>query len=73
MRFLRAVRGGELMSAERTEQFLTPQVLHHRAEEGDVWYGFGLEFTLGQNGSVRNYYKDGRNAGVGGIARHYPA
>lgn len=35
-RFLRAVRGGELLSAERTEQFLTPQVLHHRAEDGDV-------------------------------------
>ncbi|GAA1033345.1 MULTISPECIES: serine hydrolase domain-containing protein [Amycolatopsis] len=73
VRFLRAVRGGELLSAERTEQFLAPQVLHHRAEDGDVWYGFGLEFTLGRNGSVRNYYKDGGNAGVGGIARHYPA
>ncbi|MET9265373.1 serine hydrolase domain-containing protein [Amycolatopsis sp. NPDC004079] len=73
VRFLRAVRGGELMSAERTEQFLTPRVLHHRAGDGDVWYGFGLEFTLRQNGSVRNYYKEGGNAGVGGIARHYPA
>ena len=44
--FLRAVRGGELLSAERTEQFLTPQVLHHEDEAGDIWYGFGLEFTL---------------------------
>ncbi|WP_409463999.1 serine hydrolase domain-containing protein [Amycolatopsis sp. GA6-003] len=69
VRFLRAVRAGELLSAERTEQFLTPQVRHH----GDVWFGFGLEFTLGPDGSVRNYYKDGGNAGAGGIARHYPA
>jgi CubicO group peptidase (beta-lactamase class C family) len=29
VRFLRAVRSGEPLSAERTEQFLTPQVLHH--------------------------------------------
>lgn len=72
VRFLRAVRGGELLSAERTGQFLTPQVLHHRAEDGDVWFGFGLEFTMRPDGSVRNYYKDGGNAGAGGIARHYP-
>ncbi|MGW7536030.1 serine hydrolase domain-containing protein [Amycolatopsis sp. NPDC054798] len=73
VRFLRAVRGGELLSAERTEQLLTPQVLHHRAEDGDVWFGFGLEFTMRPDGSVRNYSKDGGNAGAGGIARHYPA
>ncbi|WP_406635033.1 serine hydrolase domain-containing protein [Amycolatopsis sp. WGS_07] len=68
VRFLRAVRAGELMSTERTELFLTPQVHHH----GEVWFGFGLEFTLRPDGSVLNYYKDGGNAGVGGIARHYP-
>ncbi|MGH3392797.1 MAG: serine hydrolase domain-containing protein [Actinomadura sp.] len=72
IRFLRAVRSGELLSRERTAQFLTPQVPHRRHGDGDVWYGFGLEFTLGRDGSVWNHYKDGGNAGACGIARHYP-
>jgi CubicO group peptidase (beta-lactamase class C family) len=73
VRFLRAVRAGELLSAERTEQFLTPQVRHHQRNDGEVWYGFGLEFIVGRDGSIRNYYKDGLNAGARGIVRHYPA
>ncbi|MFD9892394.1 serine hydrolase domain-containing protein [Amycolatopsis sp. NPDC059027] len=73
VRFLRAVRGGELLSAERTAQFLTPQVRHDENPDGDVWYGFGLEFTLDADGSVWNYYKDGGNTGACSLARHYPA
>jgi CubicO group peptidase (beta-lactamase class C family) len=73
VRFLRAVRAGELLSAERTEQFLTPQVLHHKHDDGDVWHGLGLEFTLDRDGSVWNYYKDGGNTGACGIVRYYPA
>jgi hypothetical protein len=38
-----------------------------------VWYGFGLEFVMDNNGAVRNYYKDGANAGASGIVRYYPA
>jgi CubicO group peptidase (beta-lactamase class C family) len=68
VRFLRAVRGGELLSAQRTAQFLTPQVRH----DEDIWYGFGLEFTRGADGAIRNYYKDGGNVGVSGIVRYYP-
>jgi CubicO group peptidase (beta-lactamase class C family) len=73
VRFLRAVRAGELLSTERTEQFLTPQVLHHKHDDGDVWYGFGLAFTLDRDGSVWNYHKDGGNTGACGIACYYPA
>jgi hypothetical protein len=80
VRFLRAARTGELLSAEGTEQFLTPQVLHHKPQvlhhkqgDGDVWYGFGLAFILDRDGSVRNYYKDGGSTGACGIVRHYPA
>ncbi|GAA4547131.1 serine hydrolase domain-containing protein [Amycolatopsis samaneae] len=73
VRFLRAVRGGELLSAESTSRFLTPQVPHHESADGDVWYGFGLEFTLGADGEVRNHYKDGGNTGACALARHYPA
>lgn len=37
-----------------------------------VWYGFGLEFVRDREGTVRNYYKDGLNAGASGILRYYP-
>jgi hypothetical protein len=70
--FARALRVGRLLSAERTEQFLTPQVLHHQRDDGAVWYGFGLEFVTDRDGAVRNYYKDGANAGASGIVRYYP-
>lgn len=73
MTFAQAVRAGRLLSTERTEQFLTPQVLHHRRDDGAVWYGYGLEFVLDSDGSVRNYYKDGVNAGASGMLRYYPA
>ncbi|AUI63578.1 serine hydrolase [Amycolatopsis sp. BJA-103] len=66
--FLRAIREERLLSPERTKEFLTPQVLHSKG----VWYGFGLEFVLEQDGSVWNCYKDGGNAGVCSLARHYP-
>ena len=68
MNFLNAVRGGQLLSKEYTDEFFTPQV----AYDDDVKYGFGLEFDLNENGSVRSYYKDGVNAGASGILRHYP-
>jgi CubicO group peptidase (beta-lactamase class C family) len=41
--FAQGVRAGRLLSAERIEQFLTPQALHHRGDNWAVWYGFGLE------------------------------
>jgi CubicO group peptidase (beta-lactamase class C family) len=71
--FAQGVRAGRLLSAERIEQFLTPQALHHRGDDWAVWYGFGLEFVTDRDGTVRNYCKDGVNAGAGGIVRYYPA
>jgi CubicO group peptidase (beta-lactamase class C family) len=71
--FAQAVRAGQLFSAELTEQFLTPQVLHHERDDWAVWYGFGLEFVTDRDGAVRNTYKDGANAGASGIVRYYPA
>lgn len=65
--FLRAVRGGELLDREFTDEFLSPQVEHDEA----TWYGFGLEFDMNENGTVRSYYKDGINPGASGIVRHY--
>jgi CubicO group peptidase (beta-lactamase class C family) len=67
VRFIEAVRGGELLDAEYTEEFLVPQVEHDEA----TWYGFGLEFDMNEDGTVRSYYKEGINAGASGILRHY--
>lgn len=67
VKFLDALRNGVLLNAEMTEEFFSPQVEHDEATS----YGFGLEFDLDEDGSVRSYYKDGVNAGAGGILRHY--
>ncbi len=67
IRFQQAVRNGELLNPEWTEEFFIPQV-----QVDDVtMYGFGLEFDLEEDGSVRSYHKDGVNAGASGILRYY--
>ena len=71
--FGQALRAGRLLSPERTELFLTPQALHHKRNDYEVWYGFGLVFVIGPGGFVRQYYKEGINAGASAILRHYPA
>ena len=38
----------------------------------EVHYGFGVEFELRADGSVRSAYKDGINTGSSAILRHYP-
>lgn len=67
VRFLQAVRNGELLDAEYTEEFFVPQVEH----DEETMYGFGLEFDMNEDGSVRSYYKDGVTVGASGIVRHY--
>ena len=67
VRFIQTVRGGGLLNAEFTEEFFVPQVEHDEA----TWYGFGLEFDMEEDGTVRSYYKDGVNTGTTGIVRHY--
>lgn len=67
LRFVDAVRGGELLDREFTEEFFLPQVEH----DEETWYGFGLEFDVNEDGSVRSWYKDGINPGASGILRHY--
>jgi CubicO group peptidase (beta-lactamase class C family) len=67
LRFLEALRAGDLLNPEWTEEFFVPQVEH----DPGTWYGFGLEFDLDEDGSVRSYYKEGVNVGASGIVRHY--
>ncbi len=70
--FLRSLKAGKFLSPELTKAFLTPQVKYR---ESDVWktmYGMGLMFYLDKNDHVVCYQKDGINAGVSGIIRHFP-
>jgi CubicO group peptidase (beta-lactamase class C family) len=70
VRFLQAVRRGDLLSPELTAAFLAPQALHHTTDEYEVRYGFGLEFIV-VDGRIQRYYNDGVNTGVSAIAQHY--
>lgn len=71
-RFLRAVKAGELLSPGLTEAFFMPQLHHHAMESGISKYGYGLEFVVDQVDQVIYCQKDGINAGVSGIIRHFP-
>jgi CubicO group peptidase (beta-lactamase class C family) len=71
-RFLWAVIAGELLSPELTEAFQTPKV-HYR--EMDGWtkmYGYGLWFYVDKAAKVVCCQKEGINAGVSGLIRHFP-
>ena len=61
VRFIEATRAGELLPADLTRLFFTPQVRHDEQTE----YGFGLAFR------GRDWWKRGSNAGVSGIVKHY--
>ncbi|MGV8886181.1 MAG: serine hydrolase domain-containing protein [Microbacteriaceae bacterium] len=67
LRFFDALRDGTLLNAENTDEFFSPQVEH----DDETMYGFGLEFDMNEDGTVRSYYKDGINTGASGIVRHY--
>jgi CubicO group peptidase (beta-lactamase class C family) len=70
--FLRALKAGKLLSAELTRDFITPKVIHHETEQCVVKYGYGLEFYQPKTDNISYYQKEGINAGVSAIMRHYP-
>jgi CubicO group peptidase (beta-lactamase class C family) len=71
-RFLRAVKAGELLSPELTEAFFTPQVCDREIDDWVRWYSYGLWFYVDQSGKVVCCQKEGINAGVSGMIRHFP-
>jgi len=71
-RFMRAVLRGELLTPKLTKIFFTPQVLYRKREGWDKYYGTGLWFYVRSDGSVLFYEKEGINAGVSGMIRHFP-
>jgi len=72
-RFLRAVKAGELLSPELTGAFLTPQVHYREKENWTMMYGYGLWFYVDKSDRVVCYQKEGINAGVSALIRHFPA
>ena len=71
-RFLRAVKAGELLSPALTEAFLSPQVLYQSLPGWTKHYGLGLWFCIDTAGQVVFCEKEGQNAGVSAVIRHYP-
>ncbi|MBN1535624.1 MAG: beta-lactamase family protein [Anaerolineales bacterium] len=71
-RFLRAVKRGRLLSPKATETFLTPQIHYRHTKDYEAKYGFGLLFYLDKQGKVVCYQKEGVNAGVSAVIRHFP-
>ena len=71
-RFLHVVQAGKLLSPRLTEAFLTPQVTYRETEEWTTMAGFGLMFFLDKTEQLVCYQKEGINAGVSGIIRHFP-
>jgi CubicO group peptidase (beta-lactamase class C family) len=70
--FLRKAKAGSLLSAQLTAAFFTPQVLHHVQEEWKHMFGFGIEFGIDEVGNIIFAQKEGHNAGVSAVIRHYP-
>lgn len=71
-RFLRAVQAGDLLSPELTEAFLTPHLHYRQRGDWTLMMGYGLTFYLDGDHEVICYQKEGINAGVSGIIRHFP-
>lgn len=71
-RFLRAVKSGKLLSPELTDAFFTPQVHYRDRDNWTMMYGFGLWFYVDKQDHVVCYQKEGINAGVSGMIRHFP-
>jgi CubicO group peptidase (beta-lactamase class C family) len=71
-RFLRAVQRAELLSQELTEAFLSPHVDYREKDNWVMKYGYCLWFYVEKDGKVVCYQKEGVNAGVSGLIRHFP-
>jgi CubicO group peptidase (beta-lactamase class C family) len=70
--FLRSVKAGQLLSAELSAAFFYPQVHYRETEDWMMMYGYGMKFYLDRSGKVVCSQKEGINAGVSGLIRHYP-
>lgn len=72
--FMRALRGGKLLSAAMTEEILTPQVEENfdGPNESRWWYSYGMEFLRLSNGRILRYGRPGEEGGVSCRVLYYP-
>jgi CubicO group peptidase (beta-lactamase class C family) len=71
-RFIRAVLGGRLLSAELTAAFRQPKVAWKARDGWTEHFGYGPSFRVEADGTILYLGKDGINAGASGAVRHYP-
>ncbi len=71
-KFMRALYGGRLLSKAMTEKMTRPQVLIRKDEDMAFHYGYGCNFALDPEDRVIWQAKDGMNAGVASMVKHYP-
>jgi len=71
-RFMRVVQAGGLLSQELTQSFLSPHVEYKKKDDWIMKYGYCLWFYVDKGGKVICYQKEGVNAGVSGLIRHFP-
>lgn len=71
-RFIYALKDGLLLSPDLTRAFLTPQVTYRIKDDWTMMYGYGLWFYVDKAKNVVCYQKEGINAGVSGLFRHFP-
>jgi len=71
-RFLRAVQAGVLLSRELAEAFFSPHVDYSEKEDWAKKFGYCLWFYVDKDGKIVCYQKEGVNAGVSGLIRHFP-
>jgi len=71
-RFLRAIQTNELLSPELTKAFFSPHVNYKEKGHWVMMYGYCLWFYVDQGAKVVCFQKEGINAGVSGLIRHFP-
>jgi len=74
IRFARALRKGELLSAEMTQEMQTPKVLESDdGFRGYTWkYGYGNTFILDEDGRIVRWGHTGEEDGISARLYHYP-
>ena len=70
-RFLRAVEGGGLLSAEMSRRFFVPHVDYKVRDGWSMRYGLGMWFYVEPDGHVVCCQKEGVNAGVSAVMRYF--
>ncbi len=74
IRFSKALRSGILLSADMTEEMLTPRVEQFDTPKRGYhwWYGFGVSFILDDDKAVVRYGHTGEEDGVSCRLYYYP-